>query len=65
MHLGMEFECAGFLKGPSICVGPFPLSLIYGVGTFVLFITIIRGIKVSRVPIWECLFLIQTILRLI
>lgn len=51
MALGMEFECTGFLKGPSICVGPFPLRLIYGhsyfFSYFVLIIT--DRIKVSRV----------------
>lgn len=50
MLFGMEFKCTGFLKGPSICVGPFPLSLIYGPGTFCfIYIIIILGITVSRV----------------
>lgn len=39
MSIGMAFECTGFLKGPPICVGPFPPPLIYGLihfGSFVL-----------------------------
>lgn len=55
MALGMEFECTGFLKGPSICVGPFPLRLIYGHSYFfILFrINYYDHTKVSRIRLWD------------
>lgn len=49
MGLGMEFKCTGFLKGPSICTGPFPFRLIYGVSYFLpYFVLIMVCINVSR-----------------